>query len=133
VKAVRLLFGLLLLASVAFLLLGELSIGFGLWFAPGWANGWPGGLSIYFVWPAGMTLILFAILMTIGFGVVGSTCIALSASSGSPSTKRDFEGSFAIWMVIWLTVVSVICACAYFVFYLSALDMWPNGYPAGNL
>src|SRR5436305_8922253 len=38
--------------------------GFGPFFNPGWANGWPGRLSIHVVWPAGMAAGAGVMLMT---------------------------------------------------------------------
>jgi hypothetical protein len=59
-----------MLALVAVVSLGyELMAGFALGFAPGRANGWPGGLSIHRVWSAGMTTLFFVIQMTAGVGL----------------------------------------------------------------
>ena len=59
--------GLCLLALLA--LGAEVVASFPFFFAPGWANGWPGGLTIYLVWSAWLTVTLFVMLMTCGIGV----------------------------------------------------------------
>ena len=50
----------LAVAGCSFLALaGELFVGCGFAFNPGWANGWPFGLTIHSVWSAGMSFLLF--------------------------------------------------------------------------
>lgn len=51
-------------------LLVEFFSAFQFYFAPGWANGWP-GLSMHVVWSSGMTLFVFITLMTCACSVAG--------------------------------------------------------------
>jgi hypothetical protein len=48
-------------------------VGFGLWFAPGWANGWPFGLHINVVWPLGLAALVFVAVLG---AIVGGRTIA---------------------------------------------------------
>lgn len=50
----------------ALVLGGGCFAGFGLWFAPGWANGWP--LHRNVVWPAGLTGVAFATVLALAAG-----------------------------------------------------------------
>jgi hypothetical protein len=106
-------------------LLPELFFGFGLWFAPGWANGWPGGLTIYRVWSAGMTACLFVMMSTIGVGAGGMIGLSLKLSR----QNRLAELVVLAWLVLWTVLSISACALAYREFYVSTLEMWPNGYP----
>jgi hypothetical protein len=47
----------------------EILFSFPFFFAPGWANGWPGGLTIYLVWSTWLTATLFIMLMTCGIAI----------------------------------------------------------------
>src|SRR5690349_5305033 len=67
---------------------------FGLWFSPGWANGWPGGLHRNLVWPAGLAFATFSLVLVACAGI-GST------------TGAAFQGPFAFWpparrSLLWL-------------------------------
>jgi hypothetical protein len=104
----------------------ELVFGFQFWFAPGWANGWPGGFTIYRVWSAGMTAYLFIALMTAGIG--SGALIALLLSHFSP-VRRRAALAFCAWLVLWTGLTAFTCAIAYCEIYASTLQMWPNGYP----
>jgi hypothetical protein len=112
----------------ALVMLGaELQVGVQLWFAPGWANGWPGGLSIHRVWSTGMTVIFFVIQMTIGIGL--GALIGLFLCRSSPG--RRFAGwVFGVWLFTCIALTVLTCAWAYREIYASTLAMWPNGYNA---
>jgi hypothetical protein len=99
---------------------------FGFFFAPGWANGWPAGLSIYQVWSTWLTLVLFVMLITIGvaLGSLVSLCCSLL-----PRGRRHAGNLLVSWMVIWAILTAVICAWAFREIYAATLEMWPNGYP----
>ena len=116
--------------ALAFMALGALAVelifGFQFYFAPGWANGWPGGLSIYRVWSAGMTAYLFIMMMTVGIGV-GATAIFLLCRF--PAVRRRSAAVFWTWLVILTGLTAVVCTLAYCEIYASTLEMWPNGYP----
>jgi hypothetical protein len=112
------------LASLA--LGAELVGSFGFFFAPGWANGWPGGLTIYQVWSTWLTLTVFMFLMTLGVGVgalVGLLCCIV------PRGRRHAGTVFRAWIVIWAILSVVTCMWASRGIYASTLEMWPNGYP----
>ena len=117
---------LFLLACLA--LAAETVVGFPLFFAPGWANGWPGGLSIYRVWSTWLSITIFVMLMTIGLGA--GSVIGLLAWL-FPPVRRQTGKVLAAWMVIWAVLCVATCLSAYKEIYASTLDMWPNGYGAG--
>jgi hypothetical protein len=65
---------LLILAGTGAWAAGACCTGFGLWFAPGWANGWPFGLHRNVVWPLGMSVVAFAAVLALGVGVGAAVC-----------------------------------------------------------
>jgi hypothetical protein len=115
------LFGLALLALGA-----EILISFPFYFAPGWANGWPGGLTIYQVWSTWLTLTLYIILMTCGIGVGSLISLFLSAF---PSGRRHAGIALVAWIDLWVLLSVVTCLWAFPEVYASTLEMWPQGYP----
>ena len=98
----------------------ELAFAFSLWFSPGWANRWPGGLSFHFIWPAGLAALLFVLLMT--------TATAIGALIAFASNRQS--GLRAFWM--WLAVAAIpalgAAAWAFAVLRAEVLAMFPNGY-----
>lgn len=113
-------------ASTGILLPIEAFFGFGLWFAPGWANGWPGGLRIHLVWPAGMAVVVTAMFLTAAAGA-GAALMATTQPPPSWPPGRQavclgcligFAGTL-VWFLLF----------GYFRF--AALEMWPNGYNPG--
>lgn len=78
-------------------------LAFGLWFAPGWANGWP-LLSPYFVWSAGLGLLagvwLFAIAT--GNGLLFAWAFGPSQDEESHDADR--------WLVRWLVAAGLAAA-----------------------
>jgi len=99
---------------------------FPFYFAPGWANGWPGGLTIYKVWSTWLTLTLFVMLMT--FGVAVGSLVSLLCCL-FPRGERYAGNLLGAWMVIWAVLSALTCAWAFRDIYASTLEMWPNGYP----
>ena len=78
----------------ALLALGvEMASSFPYYFAPGWANGWPGGLTIYQVWSTWLTATLFIMLMTSGIAIGSLICLLISALPEGDDT-RDLRASF---------------------------------------
>jgi hypothetical protein len=105
-----------------------LFIGFGLCFAPGWANEWPGGLPIHRVWSCGTSGWLFVILVTagVGFGTFVSFLMGFFSR-----VRRFADRFFGIWLVIWTVPSAVASVWAYREIDASALTTWPNGYSVG--
>jgi hypothetical protein len=104
-------------------------LAFPFYFAPGWANGWPGGLTMARVWSAGMTLGLFAWLTAAGVGF--GALIALAV--GRFTTVRKVQDvAFVAWLLFWLSFAVVACALFYAATYAGTLKMWAGGYPAGS-
>jgi hypothetical protein len=81
--------------AVAVCLLGFLA--FQLFFAPGWANGWPFGFRQADVWPSGLAVMAFAITL-IGLGGVG---IAAGVERGHPVRRWPPTG--------WYVLLGLIC------------------------
>jgi hypothetical protein len=111
----------------ALLALGaEILSGFPFFFAPGWANDWPGGLTIYRVWSTWLTATLFIMLMTSGIAIGSVICLPISALPGG----RRYAGiTLVVWIGLWSLLSVVVCLKAFPEVYASTLEMWPNGYP----
>jgi hypothetical protein len=107
----------------AFLALGpELWITFGLWFAPGWANS--RGLTIQWVWPAGLTVCLCLLMITFGTGVGAALGFAMSLSR-----QKHHAGSVVVvWRIFWAALKVLSCVLVYRDLHASAVEMFPNGY-----
>lgn len=106
-------------------LLLEAWLGFALWFAPGWANGWPFGLTIHTVWSAGMAAIASVMLMTLAAGVGAAACSLLLRHDVEP---RHLRRAYRAWLVVWSVAVAIVGILAYRDMYAETLDMWPGGY-----
>jgi hypothetical protein len=118
-----------LLFFLACLALGsEAVLSFPLFFSPGWANGWPGGLTIYRVWSTWLTITLFVMLMTIGLGA--GALVSLLAWL-FPSIRSHTGNVLGTWMVFWTVLCVATCCLAFKEIYASTLEMWPNGYGVG--
>ncbi|TXT17923.1 MAG: hypothetical protein FD138_4507 [Planctomycetota bacterium] len=108
-------------AIVAFA--SEAWVGSYLWFAPGWANGWPGGLTIHTVWSTGMAGLLFLLTLTLAVGVgaaVGSLC------NRSEVGYRWGQRIFAAWLVAATILAFAMSYVAFAKIYASTLEMWPK-------
>jgi hypothetical protein len=102
---------------------------FPFFFAPGWANGWPGGLTIHRVWSTWLTITFFVMLMTIGIGFGSLTSLLACAF---PAGRRHSGDVLRTWMVIWTVLAVATCWWAFRGIYASTLEMWPNGYPVAD-
>src|SRR4051812_17122777 len=110
--------GLFLLALLA--LGAEVVVSFPFFFAPGWANGWPGGLTIYQVWSTWLTVTLFVMMMTCGIGAGSLTSLLLCAF---PRGRRHAATALVIWIDLWVILSVVICLWSFPVIYASTLEM----------
>src|SRR5437868_5264589 len=107
-------------------LAGEFCLGCPFCFAPGWANDWPGSLSIYVVWSAGMTGWISLILLTLAVAVGGPVGLVCSWRGLGQRWGRPI-------FVAWIAVMAIVTLLASWPMYQdihrSALEMWPDGYP----
>jgi hypothetical protein len=85
---------LTILGGTAAAIGGACFIAFGLWFAPGWANGWPFGLHRNVVWPAGLAVLSFAIILIAWAGVGFAAAESLGPRTG-------FRPPI-IWLCLWM-------------------------------
>jgi hypothetical protein len=104
----------------------ELCFGFSLWFAPGWANGWPFGLTIHVVWSVGMALLLFLVLVT--------TAAGLGAAVGWVGSQhvvglRHGRKVYVAWLFLAAAAALALALETYQRTHATTLRMWPNGYP----
>lgn len=99
----------------------EMFMGFGLWFAPGWANGWPGGLSFHVVWSAGMAGIVFLLVVT---AAVAMGAVFVASSDRTEANRR----AFVIWLIIAAIAGLLASWWIYGVCHAMTLRMFPNGY-----
>ncbi len=98
---------------------GGAYFGFGFWFAPGWANGWP-GVPQRVAWPAGLTALAFLIGMCLVFG----TGAAIGSRLGS-CRYRVVIGALAVWSVCGLGLVAVACWWLYNDLHSAAAELLP--------
>jgi hypothetical protein len=115
-----------LFAIACLVLVAEAVVSFPFFFAPGWANGWPGGLTIYQIWSTWLTITLFFMVMTAGIGV--GALISLLACTFSLG-RRHSGDVLGVWMIIWTALSLAASFWAFTAIYASTLEMWPNGYP----
>ncbi len=80
----------------------------GMGFQPGWANGWPMGVSKH---------VVFASFVTIVFAVVGVSASAALfvwlSFFAQQLTQRPFVGWLSFFVVLLLMTVCVLLACPY--------------------
>ena len=106
-------------------LVGEVFFGFGFAFNPGWANGWPFGLTIYTVWSTGMSVLFSLLVITAAAGVgaiAGAACSYLGAG------LRHGRTVYAAWLACSGALALVAGFWAFGQVYDSTWKMWPNGY-----
>jgi hypothetical protein len=115
-----------LFCGALLVLAAEVFVSFGFFFAPGWANGWPGGLTIYQVWSTWLTITLFVMMMTVG--VSAGSLVSLVACV-FPAARRHTRKVLTAWMVGCGILSTAACAWAFRGIYASTLQMWPHGYP----
>lgn len=104
---------------------GLIFLGFGPAYSPGWANGWPFGLSIQFVWSAGMTVLFSLLLMTAAAGagaVVGAVCAYCGVG------LRHGRAIYAGWLVLCCALALFASLWAFREVHASTWELWPNGY-----
>jgi hypothetical protein len=95
--------------------------GIGLWFQPGWANGWP-GLSKHDVWAAGMTVLVW-LLAVCG----GAAVFVLIGGILQAAMRRDYAGwtAFALLMVAWLLICTNAVICRFSGVRATIAHEWP--------
>lgn len=89
--------------------------GFGLWFAPGWANGWPIHRNV--VWPAGLACFAFVTTLLL-VAVVWAT---FRAPEEPPPTWPPSR----VWVLGGGVVSAVVASMMFIVFHIQALAIWP--------
>ncbi len=87
-------------------------------FAPGWANGWPGGLTVHEVWSAGMTAVVFLMLFATAGGVGAAVCSRLVRRVKS----RSLILFYGVWLVFGTLAAGAFSVLAFWVIYASALS-----------
>jgi hypothetical protein len=92
--------------------------GFGLFFAPGWANGWQ-FLPQRIAWPAGMTAVAFGVGVAVTVGVGAPVC-----SRRNGGTEVSLR-ALCTWSVWWLVALAALCCCLYLCFHSLAQSLWP--------
>ena len=102
----------------------EASVSFPFYFAPGWANEWPFGLTIYTVWSTWASAVVTVMFLSLVIGL-GAAISALLV--GRVGYRRTWAG-FAIWLAIGAVSAGAFFILAFRVLYESTLEMWPNGY-----
>ena len=92
-------------------------IAFGLWFAPGWANGWPVHRNV--VWPVGMACIVFVGVILFMLGLGGMARVLASDPTwpiGTPSRS---------WVVVSVVASTAITVVVFVELRSQALAIWP--------
>ena len=87
-------------------------------FAPGWANGWPGGLTVHEVWSAGMAAVVFLTLFAAAGGVGAAVCSRLVLRI-DPRNLILFYGA---WLASCAVAAGASGVLAFWVIYASALS-----------
>lgn len=101
---------------------------FGLWFSPGWANQWPGGLSFHVVWSAGMSAVSAVIVVTISIGIGAVLAAGHDLLTGHLVGRK----SIVIWLVIVIAVALAAFVYTYDYLHTAILAQFPNGYNPGG-
>ena len=103
------------------LVMGGMLIGctFGLWFAPGWSNGW--GLPQNVVWPTGLGIFVF--LGMVGFGVVMGMMVR--SLKGQNKELVLPTGKPRIWLMAWTIVSAIIGILVFASMREPARVLWP--------
>jgi hypothetical protein len=107
---------LLALLGTVGILAGSCCTGFGLWFAPGWANGWPFGLHRNVVWPAGLACVVFLTVMAVAANLV----TALRQETDPPGPIRSRR---CLWAS--LGVSAGVAVVAFLALRSQAVAIWP--------
>ncbi len=97
----------------------EALVTFSLWFAPGWANGWPWPRRV--VWSTGVAVSLFMVLMTCAVGAGAVYAIIRYYGRSAGRTRR----TFAVWIASCAAVGTLVCVLTGQVLYSRAVGLWP--------
>jgi hypothetical protein len=93
--------------------------GFSLWFAPGWANGWP--VSKHVVWATGM-----AAIFTVGLLCLATACGAFYALARSDCDEQGrIRKAFTVWIVVSVAVSIALGAAFGCWMYEGIVQVWP--------
>jgi hypothetical protein len=98
---------------------------FGLAFNPGWANGWPFGLTIDSVWSAGLSFWFFMILMTVA---VGLGALSLAACTHFGFAHQHGRWIYACWLACCCVLALLVSLLVFREVQEGARELWPNGY-----
>ena len=90
-------------------------IGLGLWFAPGWANGWPLGLHRNLVWPLGLSVLAF--FAVIG-AIVGVGPVRVEEAEANTSVSR-------VTRIAGVIGAGIVAGLVFLVFRSQAIAIWP--------
>jgi hypothetical protein len=93
--------------------------GFGLWFAPGWANGWP-GLPQREVWPAGLATVAFVTVLCAAVGPGIAVCSRLGGDRGQAA-----RWPFRTWVICAVVLGLVVWWWVYEGCHATAVELWP--------
>lgn len=106
-------------------LIGECLFGFFFFFSPGWANGWPFGLSFQLVLSVAMTGYMSLMLMTAAAGV-GAILEFIGALAG---LREERQRQFYCWW-LWIAAAVILCVSvlAFWRTYTWAWKEFPDGY-----
>jgi hypothetical protein len=101
-------------------LVGEVLLGWFLFFSPGWANGWPPPFSYQLVLSTGVTIYSSIMLMTAAAGVGAIVGLILAVAGVSEERERQVY----VW---WLCFAAVVVLCVgVFVFGWNWNQIGPN-------
>jgi hypothetical protein len=111
----------ILLAAIAAVPM-EVFLAFGLWFSPGWANGW--GIPKRDVWPAGLAVMAFVIELTtvVALGALASLSLGMSEDAAKRELSRI---AFATWLSVGSVMAVVACIPVYVASRAMAVELWP--------
>ncbi|MDB5342428.1 MAG: hypothetical protein JWP89_805 [Schlesneria sp.] len=107
----------------------EVYTGFGISFNPGWANGWPFGITIHVVFSTVMSVLSFLILMTAS-SFVGSLIASCFAAIGVGD--RHLRPAFILLIICCTAPAAILAQMCFMEIYASTFKMWPDGYPVGR-
>src|SRR5262245_14971200 len=105
----------LILVGTAGVLGGCCFTGFGLWFAPGWANGWGPHRNV--VWPAGLACVAFAAALVFAAGVWAADC------AGEDPPRPAWPPSRG-WALVGLGASAAVAVAAFLLLRFQAVAIW---------
>jgi hypothetical protein len=94
-------------------------LGFGLWFAPGWANGWP-GLPQRVIWPAGLTVVGF---LSVLFPLLGLGMLLCSWLCGNK--RQAARWTTGTWVSCAVAFALLVSWWVYVAMHATAEELWP--------